>query len=322
MGKSSSIINTFMEVFMYDVIIIGGGPSGLTAGLYAARARLKALLIENPLISPQAMITDTIENYPGFPEGIDGPSLIEKIRKQAEEKGLEFDTGEVKLIKCANKTWNVNYEEKTLSALSLIVASGARPKELNILGEEKFKGKGISYCAVCDAAFFKDKDIVVIGGGDTAIKETLFLTKFVKSIKLIHRRDRLRAAKILQEEILKNKKVEILWSSIAKEIVGDNRVNGIRVVSAKDNKETLIPCSGVFIFVGYIPNTDFVKGVINFDNEGYIITDINMHTSCEGVFACGDCRQKTLRQIITACGDGAVAAYESQQYIEKIKSCI
>lgn len=301
---------------MYDIIIIGGGPAGLTAGLYTARARLKTLLIETLSIPSQVMVTNLVENYPAFPEGITGPEIIQRMKSQAEQAGLEFAEGQVKSIK---EGWQVSAEEAAFEALSLIIATGARPRELGIPGEKKFCGRGVSYCAVCDGALFMNKDIVVVGGGDTAVEEALFLTRFASSIKLIHRRDRLRAAKILQERVLGNKKIEVIWSSNVKEILGKDNVDGVHVLNNRTAREVVIPCSGVFIFVGLIPNTDFIKGTIETDDSGYIITDDNMHTSCDGVFACGDCRRKSLRQIITACGDGATAAYESQKYVERLK---
>lgn len=303
---------------MYDVVVIGAGPAGLTAGLYTARARLKTLLIEGVSVISQATVTTTIENYPGFPDGIEGPDLIRQMRKQVERLGVESANTDVKSIKF-DSTWKVSFEDRTIESLSLIIATGARPKELGISGESKLRGKGVSYCATCDGAFFRDKNIVVIGGGDTAIKETLFLTRFAKNIKLIHRRDKLRAVKVLQEEILNNEKIEIIWNSTVNEIKGENKVEGVSIANVKTNEKTNIPCDGIFVFVGYIPNTDFVKGIVDLDEDGYIITDNNMKTSRENVFACGDCRKKLLRQIITACGDGATAAYSCQQYVEKIK---
>lgn len=304
---------------MYDIIIIGAGPAGLTAGLYSARARLNTLLIESPSIPSQATVTAIIENYPGFPDGIRGPEIVERVKKQVISLGLEIISGDVKTIKRSNKTWLVILEDKTIESLSLIIATGARPKELGAPGEEKFRGKGISYCATCDGAFFKNRDIVTVGGGDSAIEETLFLTKFAKSIKLIHRRDRLRATKILQERVLNNKKIEVIWNSTLKEILGKDKLKGVIAKNIKTNEETNISCNGVFIFIGYIPNTDFIKGIINLDSDGYIITDDNMQTSQEGIYACGDCRHKSLRQIITACGDGATAAFSAQQYVENTK---
>lgn len=297
---------------MYDVIIIGDGPAGLTSGLYTARARLKVLLIEGISFQSQAVTTNIIENYPGFPDGITGPQLITQIKEQIKKLDIDFVSGDVKSIK---DKWRIVLDDgKEIDALSIIIATGARPKGLGIPGEDKFRGKGVSYCATCDGAFFKDKDIVVVGGGDTAITETLFLTRFAKTIKLIHRRDRLRATRILQERALSNKKIEFLWQTTIKEIIGEDRVTGVIT-----NKEELIPCDGVFIFTGFIPNTEFLKGIVDLDKDGYIITDEDMRTSQEGIFACGDCRKKALRQVITACGDGAVAGHSCQEYVERLK---
>lgn len=308
---------------MHDIVIIGGGPAGLTAGLYAGRARLKVLVVENPSIPSQAVITDLVENYPGFPDGITGPEIVEQIKKQILPLGVEIIQGEVKAVHPHTnnklKTWMTTVEEIKIESMSLIIASGAQPKPLRISGEDKFRGRGVSYCAVCDGAFFKDKDIVVIGGGDAAVEEALFLTRFVKSIKLVHRRDKLRAAKIIQEKAYNNKKIELVLNSNAEEIIGVNSVEGVSVVNGVTNKKSVIQCAGVFIFVGYVPNTGFMYGLANMDKDGYIITDDNMWAYQDGVFACGDCRHKTLRQIVTACGDGAIAAFSAQQYVENLK---
>lgn len=308
-----------MDNQIYDVIIIGGGPAGLTAGLYAARARLKTLLIENPSVASQVIVTAFIENYPGFPEGIGGPDLIDKMRKQAVSVGLEIIEGAVNSIEKINQKFNIVLEDKTIESLSIIIATGAQPKLLNIPGEEKFKGRGVSYCAVCDGAFFRDKDIAVIGGGDTALDEALYLTRFAKNIKLIHRRDRLRATKILQEKTLKEKKIELVLGSIAEEILGTAAVEGVRIKNTLTNESKVILCSGIFIFVGYTPTTSFAKGLLKMNKGDYIIADDNMNTSCSGVFACGDCRSKILRQVVTACGDGATAAFSAQHYVEELK---
>jgi thioredoxin reductase (NADPH) len=322
-NENLTVIFYWEQSFMYDVIIIGGGPAGLTAALYTARARLKTLIIENIMFPSQAFITALIENYPGFPEGIGGPDIIEKMKKQIEPLGVETTDGEVKSIypnvKNNVKTWIIKTEDKEFETISVIIASGAQPKELNVPGENKFKGRGVSYCAVCDGALFKDKDVVVVGGGDAAIEESLFLAKFAKSIKIIHRRNRFRAAKIIQERIINEKKIEYIWDSTVLEIVGNNLVEGVEVNNILTNQKRRIPCNGVFIFIGYTPNTSFAKGLVNLDSEGYIITDENMWTYLEGIFACGDCRKKTLRQVVTACGDGAVAAFSAQHYVENIK---
>jgi thioredoxin reductase (NADPH) len=307
---------------MYDVIIIGGGPAGLTAGIYAARARLKTLLIEAFSVPGQAVVTDKIENYPGFPDGIGGFELIEKLKNQAKKFGLEFAAGEVKKIERSAR-WRVVVEEaaqgSAYNSLSVIIATGAAPRKLNVPGEDKLKGKGVSYCAVCDGALFKDKSIVVVGGGDTAVEEALFLTKFGRKVTLIHRRDRLRATKILQERALSNKKIEFVWNSAAGEISGEQRVEAVRVRNNKTQEEKNLSCDGVFISIGYIPNTDFLKGAVKLDEKGYVIVDDSMRTSKEGIFACGDCREKLLRQVVTACGDGATAAFSAQQYVEELK---
>ncbi|MDP8229740.1 MAG: thioredoxin-disulfide reductase [Candidatus Gorgyraea atricola] len=298
----------------YDIVIIGGGPAGLTAALYTSRARLKTLLIESFSVPGQAIITDSIENYPGFIDGVNGFELVEKFKKQAQKFGTELRTGNVKRIEKDSKGWRVEVEGKPISSFSVIVASGARPKKLGVAGEEKFQGKGVSYCATCDGALYKDKEVVLVGGGDTSIEEAIFLTKFVKKVKVVHRRDRLRATKILQERALSNKKIEFIWESNVVEILGDDRVRGVRT-----DKGSEISCEGVFIFVGYIPNTDFVKGLVKLDKPGYILADDDMKTSKNGIFACGDCRKKLLRQVITACGDGATAAFSAQHYVEELK---
>ena len=310
-------------VFIYDVIIIGAGPSGLTAAIYTSRARLKTLLLEGLSVSSQALVTDKIENYPGFPEGIGGFEMIDRFKKQAKLFGTEFVVEDVNSIQPSKRQganiWQVEVKEKIYYSLSVIIASGAQFKVLGVEGEKRLLGKGVSYCAVCDGAFFKDKDIIVVGGGDTAAEEALFLTRFAKKITLIHRRDRLRATRILQERIFANKKISIIWNSVVNEILGDSKVQGVRVTDVKTKKETDISCNGVFIFVGLVPNTNFVKDTIKLDENGYVIAEGSMKTSRDGIFACGDCRQTILRQVVTACGDGAFAAFSAQQYVENLK---
>ncbi len=309
--------------FVYDLIIIGAGPSGLTAGLYASRARLKVLLFEDPSTPIQTNLSDLIENYPGFPEGIKGYELMDRIKNQVNLFDLKIKSERVEGIKSERKEdfnmFNIKTENGNYNSLAVIIASGAKLKELGISGEDKFRGKGVSYCATCDGAFFQGKDIVVIGGGDTAIEEVLFLTKFAKKVTLIHRRNRLRATKILQERVFSNDKIEFIWDSQIIEITGKEKLEKVKVKNVLTNKQSEVLCSGVFIFVGYIPNTEFIKENLDLDEKGYIITDDNMKTSQDGIFACGDCRKKSLRQIVTACGDGATAAFLAQHYIEKLK---
>jgi thioredoxin reductase (NADPH) len=307
---------------IYDIIIIGGGPAGLTAGLYAARGRMNALLLESFVIAGQVTMTEMIENYPGV-EKITGLDLISAFKKQVEMFGLECRQATVKGISRSKEegmpVWLVEDENGVRKTLSVIVASGARPRKLQVPGEEELFGKGVSYCATCDGAFFRDKNIVVVGGGDTAVEEALFLTRFGKKVTLIHRRDRLRAAKILQERAFSSKKMEFVWNSAVEGIIGGEKVEKIKVKNLKTGEKDDISCDGVFLYIGWHPNTDFLKGTVELDEKDRIIVDNEMKTSQEGIFAGGDCCKKHLHQIITACGDGAVAAFSAQRYVEELK---
>jgi len=307
----------------YDVIIVGGGPAGLTAAIYSSRSRLKTLLIESYNTPGQAVLTSDIENYPGFPEGLGGFELVERLKKQAEKFGTEFKISDVKNIKKTktekNPAWQLETSEGKTVSLSLIIASGARPEKLGIPGEDEFRGKGVSYCATCDGAFFKEEHIVVVGGGNTALEEALFLTKFAKKVTIMHRRDRLRAVEILQERAFANKKIDFAWNSVAEEIKGRDKVESIRIKNIKTNERTELNTDGVFIFIGYSPNTEFLKNSLKLDKRGYVISDENMQTSEKGVFVAGDARQKPLRQIVTAAGDGATAAMAAKKYVDELK---
>jgi thioredoxin reductase (NADPH) len=306
---------------MYDVIIIGGGAAGLTAGIYASRAKLKTLVIESAVSQSQITTTDIIENYPGFPEGISGFELIEKFRQQALRFGLEIATSDVQSIaKTQDNGWQVTTYDATYPALSVIVATGASYTKLGIPGEEEFTGRGVSYCATCDAPFYRDKDVVVIGGGDAAIQEAIFLTKFAKKVTLVHRRDRLRATALLQEKAFANERISFVWDCVVEKISGDNAVNKVRLKNLKDpDKSTELITDGVFIFAGLMPNTEIVRELVDVNEKGYILVDAHMRTSKSGIFACGDCTEKLLRQVITACGDGATAAFAAQHYVEELK---
>ncbi|HER23672.1 MAG TPA: thioredoxin-disulfide reductase [Candidatus Atribacteria bacterium] len=308
---------------MYDAIIIGGGPAGLTAGIYLSRAGMETLLIEKAMIGGQAVLTETIENYPGFPEGIGGLELVQKMEEQANRFGLKIEYGEVVEIRMMERKGNnlkiIKTNNQEFNALAIILTSGAEASKLGIPGEEELTGRGVSYCATCDAPFFRDKKIVVIGGGDTAIEEALYLTKFVREVTIIHRRDRLRATKILQERALDNDKINFVWDSTVTKVIGQEKVNGVLIQNKKTDEEKEIPCQGVFIFVGNIPNSKFIKELVKLDQRGYILTDDNMMTSQKGIFACGDVRKKILRQVVTACGEGATAAFAAQKYIEELK---
>ena len=308
---------------VYDIIIIGGGPAGLTAALYACRARMKTVLIEKMLCGGQVLIAYTIENYPGFPEGIKGPDLAEWMFKQASHFGLEvksIDMVKVKSKEHEKGSFEIHLGDGVvLDALALIIATGASWNQLNIPGEKKLIGRGVSYCATCDGPLFKGKEVVVVGGGDTALGEAIFLTKFAHKVTVVHRRDRLRATKILQERAFENKKIEMRLNSIAVEIKGADRVEAVEIRDVKTDKITDIKTDAVFVLVGMTPNSDIVKDIVKLDEKGYILTDDGMHTSVKGIFAAGDVRKKLLRQVITAAGDGATAAFNAEHYVESIK---
>lgn len=308
------------EEKIYDAIIIGGGPAGLTAGIYLDRARMNTLLIEKALPGGQAILTEIIENYPGFPLGIAGPELMQKMEEQAIRFGLKIEYGETVEVKIKeDKVKIVKINNKEYKTLAIILASGAEASKLGVPGEEELRGRGVSYCATCDAPFFKDQKIVVVGGGDTAIEEALYLTKFAQEVTIIHRRDRLRATRILQERVFSNKKINFSWDSVVTKILGKEKVEGILVQNKKTGEEKEIFCQGVFVFVGNIPNSKFLNKIIKLDEKGYILTDDNMMTSQEGIYACGDVRKKLLKQVVTACGEGATAAFAAQKYIEGLK---
>jgi len=301
----------------YDLVIIGAGPAGLTAGLYAARARMNVLLLEKAVPGGQVLVTDWVENYPGFPEGISGYDLAEKMRIQAQDLGLEIETSQVHALNLSADIKEIVLKDRSIHAKSLIIASGASPKKLGI-GEDKYMGKGISFCATCDAPFFKEKTVVAIGGGDTAVQEAIFLTKFAKKVFLVHRRDELRAAKILQERAFANDKIEFVWDSVATGVQGLFGIEGVHVKNVKTNKETTLKADGCFIWVGILPNGEFIKDSVKTDEFGFIIADANMQTSVPGVYVAGDVRDTPLRQIATAVGDGAIAAVCAEHYIENL----
>ena len=303
---------------MHDVIIIGAGPAGLTAGMYAGRANLSTLILGD-IYGSQLAKTSLIENYPGFEEGISGMDLITKMIEQAKIYGVKNNTSIVKEISKKDDGFQVKTDDDTYLGLSIIIASGAHHTELGVFGEEKLAHKGVSYCATCDGPLFRDKDVVVVGGGDSAVKEALFLTKFARKVSLVHRRDRLRATKILQKRASSNEKMGFICESIVTEILGDDSVNGVKIKNVKTQKEKDLACQGVFIFVGIEPATKFLKGLLDTDESGYIITDDDMVTSVDGIYACGDARKKLFRQVVTACGEGATAAFSAQQYVEELK---
>jgi thioredoxin reductase (NADPH) len=302
----------------YDVIIIGGGPAGLTAGLYASRAHLKAILLEAMIPSGQAYLAERIENYPGFPEGISGRELIERFVQQATVFGLEIlQFTAVDKVTLEKEKKVITAGERRFSASALIIASGAQANKVGIPGEEEFTGKGTSYCATCDGAFFKEQEVAVVGGGDTALEDALYLSRLCRKVYVIHRRDQLRAQKVLQNRVLKNPTIEMIWDTVPKEITGEGVVKGIIIENLKNAARRELVVNGVFIAIGQRPNTAFVRGVVALDDMGYIITDHDGATSAAGIFAAGDVRKKGLRQITTAVGDGALAAAAAERYIER-----
>ena len=303
---------------IYDVIIVGGGPSGMSAAIYASRARLKTLLIEKAGCGGQIAITDHLENYPGFEEGINGFDLAMKMEKQARTFGCEISYGEVSCIEMEDAIKKVILsDKKEYFTKTIIIASGANFKKLGVEGEETFIGKGVSYCATCDGPFFRNKEIAVVGGGDSALQEALYLTKFATKVNLIHRRDQFRAAKILQEKVFAEKKINIIFDSVVEKISGNLSVEQLTLKNVKNGISSQLSVNGVFVFVGWLPNTKFLENSnIKLNEAGYIVTDDNMNTSVQGIFACGDVRQKILRQVVTAAGDGAIAAISAQHFIE------
>ncbi|GHT04565.1 thioredoxin reductase [Endomicrobiia bacterium] len=301
---------------IYDVIIIGGGPAGLSAAIYASRARLKTLIIEKTGCGGQMTTTDLLENYPGFNGGINGFELAVKLEKQARDFGAEIIYDEVGAIEqgLSKKviTANSAYETKTV-----IIAAGTYAKKMNIPGESEFMGRGVSFCAVCDAPFYRDKNVLVVGGGDSAIEEAAYISKFAKNVTVVHRRDKLRAAKILQERMKLHPNISVIYDSVPKEIFGSDSVEKVTITNVKTNESKDLIIDGVFVFTGLIPNTLFLSGVA-LDKTGYIITDEDMNTSSTGIFACGDIRKKQLRQVVTAASDGAQAAVSAQRCIENL----
>jgi len=302
---------------IYDVVIIGGGPGGLSAAIYASRSGLKTLLIEKNAYGGQVTMAAAIDNYPGFGAGISGFDLAVKLENQAKGFGAELICEEVVDIKYSYDyllkkviTTESSYETKTV-----IIAAGRRVKEMNIPGESKFMGRGVSFCATCDAPFYKDKDILVVGGGDSAVQETVYLSKFAKSVTVVHRRNELRAAKTLQKEMGLCRNISVIYDTVVKEILGKSSIEKVTVTNIKTNENKNLNVSGVFVFIGLIPNTSFLSNVI-LDEVKYVVTDENMNTSIPGIFACGDIRKKQLRQIVTAASDGAQAAISARYYIE------
>jgi thioredoxin reductase (NADPH) len=304
----------------HDLVIIGGGPAGLTAGLYASRARMNVVLIEKIVPGGQIMVTDWVENYPGFPEGITGAELAQRMADQAQRFDLPVEYNEVISLDFSGPLKKIQLSDRVITTHAIIIASGASPKQLGIPGEQKFYGKGVSFCGTCDAPFYKDKVVAAIGGGDTAVQESQYLTKFARKVYLIHRRDELRATKILQERAFANEKIDLVWDSVPTAIEGTKDVQQVRVKNIRSGEESVLDVDGCFVWIGTSPNTAFVKDTVRCDEYGFIEADGHMQTSEPGVYAAGDVRTTPLRQIVTAVGDAAIAVASAEHYIENVTS--
>ncbi len=300
---------------MYDVVIIGSGSAGYTAAIYSCRAGRKTLLLAGSIPGGQLMLTSDVENFPGFPESVVGPELMERMRKQAERFDPEIVYDDASEVDFKSRPFKVTVGKKIYEGQTVIISTGANAKWLGIPSETKFRGHGVSSCATCDGYFFKEKDVVVVGGGDTAMEEATFLANITKKVTVVHRRDKLRASQIMQERSLKNPKISFVWDSVVKEILGDNNVTGVTSKNLKTGKEQLLKTDGVFVAIGYEPNTSIFKGQIDLDPKGYIITHKETETNVPGVFAAGDVRDFRYRQAITAAADGCKAAMDADRFI-------
>jgi thioredoxin reductase (NADPH) len=300
----------------YELIIIGGGPAGLTAGIYAARSRLKTLLIEKGVPGGQISASERVENFPGFPQGISGQELVFRMEEQAKKFGLEIkNLTEAREMQKEKKGFKIFTSEGDFFSQAVIIASGSSPAKLGIPGEKEFTGKGVSYCATCDGAFFKDREVLVVGGGNSAIEEAIFLTKFASKVTVVHRRDELRATKILQERAFENPKIEFIWNSHLVKVMGKEKVEKAVVKNKLTQEEKEVKVDGIFIYVGVKPNAQFLPPEVKVDERGFILTDENMETNVKGIFAAGDVRSNKLKQVVVACGEGALAAHMAEKYL-------
>jgi thioredoxin reductase (NADPH) len=304
---------------MEKVIIIGSGPAGYSAGIYAARAQLEPLLIAGPALGGQVAISSEIGNYPGFPEDISGADLAQLMQKQAERFGARVEMDIVTGVDLSTRPFKVITYSGERETQALIVTSGASPRKLGVRGEKEFSGRGVSYCATCDGFFYMGKEIVMVGGGDAAIEEAMFLTRFADKVTIVHRRDQLRAEKLLQDMAFRNEKIDFLWDTVVTEIVGEDLVTGVQVRNVKTGEERLFPTQGVFVAIGHHPNTGFLGGQLEMDETGYLIVDDDQRTNVEGVWAAGDVADWTYRQVATSVGAGCKAAMQAEQYIARLE---
>ncbi|MDH4301569.1 MAG: thioredoxin-disulfide reductase [Nitrospira sp.] len=302
---------------MHNVVIIGSGPAGLTAAIYSARANLSPLLIEGWQSGGQLTTTTEVENYPGFAKGIMGPELMKEMRSQAERFGTEFLTGDVSAVSFKNQPFTLTIDgEHTIQAKTVILATGASAIQIGLPNEKRLTGHGVSTCATCDGFFFRGKELIVVGGGDSAMEEATFLTKFATKVSIVHRRDKLRASKIMQDRAMKNEKISFLWNSVVEDILGTDVVTGVRLKNTATGKVSEVACAGVFVAIGHKPNTALFHGHIEMDEKGYIRTHAGTATSVSGVFAAGDVQDSTYRQAVTAAGTGCMAAIDAERFLE------
>jgi thioredoxin reductase (NADPH) len=298
-------------------LIIGSGPAGLTAALYASRANLEPVVLTGMQLGGQVSLTHLVENYPGFPEGVSGQDMVESFQKQAEHFGTNFVFDVATELDFSQRPYKVKTYGGEYLADSIIIATGATPRHLNVPGEVEFTGKGVSYCATCDGHFFQEKDVIVVGGGDSAMEEGLFLTRFASSVTIVHRRDELRAGTLLQKRAFNNPKIHFIWDSLVTEISGNDIVNQVKIQNVKSGEIHEHSTEGVFIFIGHIPNTELFKGKLDMDEKGYLIVDPKMQTGIPGVYAAGEVADSTFRQVITSAGMGAAAAMQAIRYLEE-----
>lgn len=302
---------------MRNIVIIGSGPAGLTAAIYSARANLAPLLIEGWQSGGQLTTTTEVENYPGFAKGIMGPELMKDMRAQAERFGTEFLTGDVSAVTFTQRPFSITIDgEQTVQAKTVIIATGASAIQIGLPNEKRLTGHGVSTCATCDGFFFRGKELIVVGGGDSAMEEANFLTKFATKVSIIHRRDKLRASKIMQDRSMKNEKISFVWNSVVEDILGDEVVTGVRLKNVVTGKTVAMPCAGVFVAIGHTPNTALFAGQLDMDAKGYLLTKKSTVTSVPGVFAAGDVQDSTYRQAITAAGSGCMAAIDAERFLE------
>ncbi|HEY6284032.1 MAG TPA: thioredoxin-disulfide reductase [Ktedonobacteraceae bacterium] len=302
----------------YDVIIIGSGPSGYTAAIYAARANLSVLMLQGYQVGGQLMLTSDVENYPGFEEGILGPPMMDKFEAQARRFGTELIPEDVISVDFSKRPFKVTTDSGEYKARAIIISTGASAKWLGLPSEQRLQGRGVSACATCDGFFFKNKDVAVIGGGDTAMEEATFLTRYANHVAVIHRRDTLRASKIMQDRAFKNPKISFIWDTEITEVLGENEVSGLRLRNVKTDEESILPVQGFFLAIGHKPNTDLFKGILDMDKVGYIIPVEHTMTNIPGVFAAGDVTDHRYRQAVTAAGDGCRAAIDAERWLESL----